>query len=91
MNLRVVLLLILMALVAPWVNTLTRELFILLRSSFRGEAIKDESLPQPVSPESGPGDVDKRSLNKDAAEAEEVKFAIFEGPHQDRRGKLAKA
>jgi hypothetical protein len=85
MNLRVVLLLILMALVAPWVNTLTRELFILLRSAF----IKDESLPQPVSPESGPVDVDKRSLNKDAAE--EVKFAILEGPDQDRRGKLAKA
>ena len=89
MNPRVVLLLILIALVAPWVNTLTRELFILLRSSFCGEAIKDESLPQPVSPESGPGDVDKRSLNKDAAE--EVKFAIFEGPHKDRRSKLAKA
>ncbi len=89
MNPRVVLLLILIALVAPWVNTLTRELFILLRSAFRGEAINDESLPQPVSPESGPGDVDKRSLNKDAAE--EVKFAILEGPHQDRRGKLAKA
>lgn len=89
MNARVVLLLILMALVAPWVNTLTRELFILLRSLFRGEAIKDESLPQPVSPESGPGDVDKRSLNRDAAE--EVKFAILEGPDQHRRGKLAKA
>ena len=89
MNPQVVLLLILMALVAPWVNTLTRELFILLRSSFRREAIKDESLPQPVSAESGPGDVDKRSLNKDAAE--EVKFAILKGPHQDRRGKLAKA
>ena len=89
MNPRVVLLLILIALVAPWVNTLTRELFILLRSSFRGEAIHDESLPQPVSPESRPGDVDRRKLNRDAAE--EVKFAIFEGPHQDRRGKLAKA
>jgi hypothetical protein len=89
MNPRVVLLLILMALVAPWVNTLTRELFILLRSSFRGEAIQDESLPQPVSPESGPGDVDKRSLNKDAAE--EVEFAVREGPGQDRRGKLANA
>ena len=89
MNPRVVLLLILMALVAPWVNILTRELFILLRSLFRGEAMKDESLPQPVSPESGPGDVYKRSVNKDAAE--EVKFAILEGPDQDRRGKLAKA
>ena len=89
MNARVVLLLILMALVAPWVNTLTRELFILLRSLFRGEAMKDESLFQRVPSELGPGDVDKRSLNKDAAE--EVKFAILEGPDQDRRGKLAKA
>ena len=89
MNARVVLLLILMALVAPWVNTLTRELFILLRSLFRGEAIKDKSLPQPVSPESGPGDVDKRSLNRDAAE--EVKFAILEGPDQRRRGSLRRA
>ena len=41
---------------------------MLLRFLIPGEAIKDESLPQPVSPESGPGDVDKRSLNKDAAE-----------------------
>ena len=89
MNARIVLLLIFMALVAPWENTLTRELFNLLRTSFRGEAIKDESLSQPVSPESGPGDVDQRSLNKDAAE--EVKFAILEGPQQDHRGKLAKA
>ena len=43
MNPRVVLLLILMALVAPWVNTLTRELFILLRSLFREEAMEDKS------------------------------------------------
>ena len=61
MNPRVVLLLILMALVAPWVNTLTRELFILLRSLFRGEAMKDESLFQQVPSKLGPGDVDKRS------------------------------
>ena len=61
MNPRVVLLIILMALVAPWVNTLTREFFILLRSSFRGEAMKDESLFQQVPSKLGPGDVDKRS------------------------------
>ena len=41
---------------------------MLLRFLIRGEAIKDESLPEPVSSESGPGDVDKLSLNKDAAE-----------------------
>lgn len=55
MNLQVVLLLILMALVAPWIKTLTRELFMLLRSVFRGEATKDESLLQRVSPKPGPG------------------------------------
>ena len=64
MNPQVVLLLILMALVAPWVKTLTRELFILLRSLFRGEVMKDESLFQRASPELGPGNVDKRSLSE---------------------------
>ena len=64
MNTRTVLLLILMALVAPWVNTLTRELFVLLQSIFRGEAMKDKSLFQQVSSEFGPGDVDKRSLSE---------------------------
>ena len=64
MDPKVIVLIILMALVAPWVKTLTRELFILLRSLFHGEAMKDESLFQRVSSELGPGDVDKRSLSE---------------------------
>ena len=56
------LLLILMALVAPWVKTLMRELFVLFRSLSLEETTKDQFPLKRVSATRGPGD--QRSLSE---------------------------